>query len=354
MGPARTILHIDMDCFYAAIEVRDQPHLAGTPVAVGGRSHRRGVLTTANYEARKFGCRSAMPTFQALRLCPQLTVLPVRFDVYREESRRIRAILEAFSGVIEPLSLDEAYVDVSHLRSRGTHVAAEIRARIREETGLTASAGVAPNKFLAKVASDWNKPDGQFELGEADVAGFMESLPASRIWGVGKRTAERLEARGVRTCGDLQRWTLIELTREFGKFGLDLYQLCRGRDDRPVVPDRERKSLSTERTFAEDLESWEVARTKLGSILAELRTDHQAGHADRRVVKAFVKVRFSDFRSTTAECLARDIHGAVHERLLAEAWERRGTRRVRLIGAGIRFASRGAVTEQMELEGISG
>jgi DNA polymerase-4 len=354
MAAARTILHVDMDCFYAAIEVREHPHLAGTPVAVGGRSHRRGVLTTANYEARRFGCRSAMPTFQALRLCPQLTVLPVRFDLYREESRRVRGILEVFSGLIEPLSLDEAYVDVSHLRSRGGSVAAEIRARIREETGLTASAGVAPNKFLAKVASDWRKPDGQFELTEEDVPGFMETLPTSRIWGVGKRTADRLAARGVRTCGELQRWSLLDLTREFGKFGLDLHRLCRGQDDRPVVPDRERKSVSTERTFPEDVESLEEARAKLGDLLDELRGDLRSGHADRLIVKAFVKLRFSDFRSTTAEGPAREIVPGLHDRLLADAWERRGGCRVRLIGAGVRFAPRAAGPEQLELAGFSG
>jgi len=348
MPAARTIVHIDMDCFYAAIEVREYPHLAGTPVAVGGRSTHRGVLTTANYEARKFGCRSAMPAFKALRLCPHLTILPVRFDLYRAESQRIQGIFEAFTGLIEPLSLDEAYLDVTHLRSRGGHVAAEIRARIFEETRLTASAGIAPNKFLAKVASDLNKPNGQYEVLEAEIPAFMQDLPATKIWGVGKRTAERLEALGVRTCGDLQCWKLPALTREFGKFGLDLYQLCRGQDDRLVLPDRERKSVSTERTFSEDVTSLHDGMEKLESILEELTADLASGHTDRRIAKSFVKLKFSDFRSTTAECAARSVEPDAYGRLLEEAWSRRGEQNVRLIGAGVRFASM-CVAEQLEL-----
>jgi DNA polymerase-4 len=348
MASARTIIHIDMDCFYAAIEVREHPHLRGKPVAVGGRSSQRGVLTTANYEARKFGCRSAMPAFKALRLCPHLTILPVRFELYRAESRRIREIFDCFTGLVEPLSLDEAYLDVSHLRSSGAYVAAEIRARIFEQSHLTASAGIAPNKFLAKVASDFNKPNGQFELAPADVEPFVRELPASRIWGVGERTSARLLALGVRTCGDLQRWSLPALTKEFGKFGVELYQLCRGQDDRPVTPDRERKSLSTERTYSEDVSDVAEAGEKLESILEELVADHANGHADRRIIKSFVKLKFSDFQSTTAECPARSIEAATYASLLREAWERRGERNVRLIGAGIRFAPAG-MAEQLEL-----
>jgi DNA polymerase-4 len=348
MASRRTIIHIDMDCFYAAIEVREHPHLAGTPVAVGGRSTHRGVLTTANYEARKFGCRSAMPAYKALRLCPHLTILPVRFDLYRAESGRIREIYEDFTGLVEPLSLDEAYLDVSHLRSTGGHVASEIRVRIWERTRLTASAGIAPNKFLAKVASDLNKPNGQFELAVDQIPSFMAELPASKIWGVGERTAARLQALGVRTCGDLQRWELPALTREFGKFGVDLYHLCRGADDRAVVPDRERKSLSTERTYSEDVTELSEASERLESILEELIADHATGSADRRIVKSFVKLKFSDFQSTTAECPARSIEPAAYDRLLEEAWGRRGTRNIRLIGAGIRFAPPG-MAEQLEL-----
>lgn len=343
----RTIIHVDMDCFYAAIEVREHPHLAGKPVAVGGSSSRRGVLTTANYEARRYGCRSAMSTFKALRLCPHLTVLPVRFELYRAESQRIRQIFEDFTGWIEPLSLDEAYLDVSHLRSGGASVAAEIRARIFEETRLTASAGIASNKFLAKVASDLNKPNGQLEIAPGEVEAFVRELPAAKIWGVGKRTAERLQSLGVRTCGDLQRWDLAGLTREFGKFGVDLYRLCRGQDERPVTPDRERKSLSNERTFAEDLEELGEALEKLEMIVEELALDWSERFRDRRIAKSFVKLKFSDFQTTTAECPARSLERGAYVGLLEQAWKRRGRRTVRLLGAGIRFAPVG-MAEQLE------
>lgn len=345
----RKIVHVDMDCFYAAIEEREEPALRGKPVAVGGRSRERGVLTTANYEARKFGCRSAMPVFKAMQLCPYLILLPVRFELYQAESARIREILRRFTPVIEPLSLDEAYLDLSHLKSSPGLVAAEIRAQIWEDRGLRASAGVAPNKFLAKVASDWRKPNGQYEIRPEDVPEFMMDLPVRRIWGVGKRTAEKLEGLGVRTCGDLQRWELRRLTREFGKFGVDLFQLCRGEDERPVVPNRERKSLSNERTFAEDLERVEEGRTQLAVLLEELRAE-LAGPADeRRVVKCFVKLKFHDFRTTTVECAGTGAEDWVFENLLEEGWNRGKGRRVRLLGAGVRFADVASGGTQMQL-----
>src|SRR5215210_470784 len=186
----RKIIHLDMDCFHAAIEVRDHPELRGFPVAVGGCS-RRGVLTTANYEARVFGVRSGMPTWMALEKCPGLVVMPMRFDVYRAETERIREIFRAFTELIEPLSLDEAYLDVTHIPHEPAAIAAEIRARIFETTELTASAGIGPNKLVAKIASDWNKPNGQFEV--RDVGEFMRDLPVRKIWGIGRVSAEKLE-----------------------------------------------------------------------------------------------------------------------------------------------------------------
>ena len=217
-----------MDCFYAAIEVRDDPALRGKPVAVGGVS--RGVLTTANYEARKFG--SAMPTFKALQLCPDLVVRPTRFDVYKEESQKIGRIFHRFTDLVEPLSLDEAYLDVTDHGEEGAAVASRIRGQIEEETGLTASAGIAPNKLLAKIASDWNKPDGQFEIKPGEIEEFMEHLPVTRLHGVGRKTAEKLFAIEVRTCGDLQCLSKLELAEQFGSWGLELYLLCRGREGR--------------------------------------------------------------------------------------------------------------------------
>jgi DNA polymerase-4 len=244
------IIHIDMDCFYAAIEERDDPSLRGKPVGVAGKA-RRSVLTTANYEARKYGCRSAMPVFKALELCPHLVLVPVRFDHYRGESARIRAIFGRFTDLIEPLSLDEAFLDVSHLQSAAASVAREIRAQIFEETGLTASAGISTNKMIAKIASDWHKPNGQFEVTAAEIPAFIAALPVSRLWGVGRKMSEKLAALGVTTCAELQRFDQLELSRRFGKWGLELWELCRGIDARPVTPDRTRKSLSSEMTFAE-------------------------------------------------------------------------------------------------------
>lgn len=327
-----------MDCFYAAIEMRENPELVGKPIAVGGRSPR-GVLTTANYEARKFGCRSAMPGWKALELCPQLIILPVRFDLYREASKQVRGVFARFTDLIEPLSLDEAYLDVSHLRSAGATIAAEVRAQIFEETRLTASAGIAPNKFLAKIASDWQKPNGQFEIRTEEIADFVQQLPVRKIWGVGQRTAEKLERLGAKTCGDLQAWPLTSLTREFGKFGVALYRLSRGEDERPVNPDRERKSLSNERTFFDDLDSLEDCVGALTRIYEELVEDYRSKCSDRRIAKSFIKLKFNDFKTTTAECGAGDLAFETYQQLLDEAWSRRDGRTVRLIGAGVRFAS---------------
>ncbi|MEY3897175.1 MAG: polymerase, partial [Verrucomicrobiota bacterium] len=241
-----------MDCFYAAIEERENPALRGKPVGVGG-SERRGVLTTANYEARKFGCRSAMPVFKALALCPHLILVPVQFDLYRAVSSRIRAIFGRFTELIEPLSLDEAYLDVTHLQSSGAAIAREIRAQILEETGLTASAGISSNKLIAKIASDWHKPNGQKQVAEDEIPAFMAALPVGRIWGVGKKMREKLTALGIETCADLQQLDQIELSQRFGKWGIELWHLCRGIDDRAVTPDRTRKSVSSETTFSENI-----------------------------------------------------------------------------------------------------
>ncbi len=223
--PVRRIIHLDMDCFYAAIEVRDKPELAGKPVAVGGARDQRGVLTTCNYEARKFGLRSAMPTFKALQRCPDLIVMPTRFEVYRRESAKIREILLRFTPLVEPLSLDEAFLDVSRHDGDPAALAQIIRQLILQNTRLTASAGIAPNKMLAKIASDWNKPNGQFEIRPEDIAGFMQELPVQKLWGIGTKSAEKFARLGIRTCGELQRCSRIQLHEWFGKFGLELY-LC--------------------------------------------------------------------------------------------------------------------------------
>jgi DNA polymerase-4 len=345
----RKIIHIDMDCFYAAIEERENPSLRGRPLAVAGSS-RRGVLTTANYEARKYGCRSAMPVFKALELCPALTLVPVRFDLYRSESARIRAIFGRFTEVIEPLSLDEAYLDVSHLRSAGAAVAREIRAQIREETGLTASAGISSNKLISKIASDWNKPDGQFEVKPEAIPSFVAALPVGRLWGVGGKMRARLAALGVETCADLQKLDRIELARRFGKWGVELWHLCRGIDESPVTPDRTRKSLSSETTFSENVRVLPGLIGPMRAMIEGLAEDLAAKHADRVIRSLVVKLKFADFARTTAERAWHTLDVAVFGELLEEAWRRGDNRSVRLLGVGVRFEDPRA-NEQLEFFG---
>jgi len=340
----RKIIHCDCDCFYAAIEMRDDPALVGRPVAVGGRAETRGVIATCNYEARAFGVHSAMPTARALHRCPQLILLAPDFERYRAASRQILAIYRDYTPLVEPLSLDEAYLDVSGVeRCRGsaTLMAQEIRARIHAEVGITASAGIAPNKFIAKVASDWNKPDGQFVVRPEEVDAFVAALPVKKIFGVGKVTAEKLSRLGVNTCGELRAWSAAELTREFGSFGASLYRLCRGIDERPVQPDRVRKSLSVETTYTPDLRDLASCRSALLALLEDFRRRFERAQDRPPVHKAFVKVRFADFSRTTAECVSSAPDEGVWLRLLDEA-HARSPLAVRLLGVGVRFAAEAA------------
>lgn len=333
----RNIIHLDMDCFYAAIEVRDRPALRKEPVAVGGRS-ARGVLTTCNYAARAFGIHSAMPTFMALQKCPHLIILPVRFDAYRCESQRIREIMNEYTESIEPLSLDEAYLDVSHLDRSPVSIARELRQRIHATTGLVASAGVAPNKMLAKIASDWKKPDGLFHLEPSDIDSFMLDLPVSKIWGIGKKTAARLANMEIETCAQLQRLSVIDLRHLFGKFGAELHDLCRGIDSRPVTSDRIRKSMSVERTFQENLDTFDQCAEKMRSIFQELQEDLFQSKIDRPIAKCFAKAKFSDFTRTTVERSGIPISVESAIDLVEEAFGRKALP-VRLLGLGVRFAT---------------
>jgi DNA polymerase-4 len=330
------IIHLDMDCFYAAVEMRERPQLAGRPVAVGGGA-RRGVVTTCNYEARKFGVHSAMPGFQAKERCPHLVFLPVRFDLYRAESARIRHILRDYTPLVEPLSLDEAYLDVTGLDRYAWDIAKEIRKRIFDETHLTSSAGIAPNKMLAKIASDWRKPNGQFAIIPDQVEAFMRNLPVRKIWGVGPKSAGKFEQRGIRTCGDLQKFTLSELVQRYGKWGNELYYLCRGRDDRKVEPNQVRKSLSNECTFPDNLTTLEECQRAMDILVAELHEDVRAKASDRQIDKAFVKVKFADFTRTTRECISEKPTREIYQTLLIEA-RQRSPQPVRLLGSGVRFA----------------
>ena len=334
----RKIIHIDMDCYYAAIECRDDPRVASKPVGVGGQS-ARGVLTTCNYIAREYGCRSAMPVFQALKLCPDLVLKPVRFDVYREESRKIREIFARHTDLIEPLSLDEAYLDVSHRNEYAWDIAKQIRSEIFETTRLTASAGIAPNKMLAKIASDWNKPNGQFAVLPDQIESFMRDLPLRKLWGIGPKTTQRLHTLGYETCGQIQPLEITDLHQIFGhKWSHEIYNLCRGIDERPVQTSRERKSMSVERTYPEDLPTIQACEAELPDLLDELRRDLAKRPDKTPYTKIVLKLKFSDFQRTTKERIANDLTVAAFSPLLAEAFER-NPNAVRLMGVGVRFPS---------------
>lgn len=335
----RKIIHIDMDCFYAAIEVRDNPSLANLPVAVGGQPEERSVLCTCNYIARKFGVRSAMASAYALRLCPNLIILPVNMPKYREASTRIQEIFKEYTELIEPLSLDEAYLDVSdsaHCHGSATWIAEEIRKKIFAATQLTASAGIAPNKFLAKIASGWNKPNGQFVIRPGDVTEFVKELSVEKLFGVGKVTAEKLHRNGLKTCADVHKLTLHELIHHYGKLGKQLYEQSRGIDHRPVDPNRLRKSLSVERTFIHDIEMNGNCRSILTELHGMLITRLQKYAPDRQIKNQYLKIKSSEFKLSTLE---RSCHEATldeYQNMLQElAARERGS--IRLLGLGVHF-----------------
>ena len=264
----RKIIHIDMDAFYASVEQRDRPEYRGRPIAVG-YDGPRGVVATASYEARPYGVHSALSSVLAKRLCPELIFVPARFDVYKAVSRQIRAIFGEYTELVEPLSLDEAFLDVSHVRS-ATLVAREIKARILAETGLTASAGISVNKMLAKIASDYRKPDGLFTIPPERIEEFVAGLPVERFFGIGEVTAEKMHRLGIRTGADLRLWNEAALVQQFGKAGHSYYGYARGIDEREVTPNRVRKSLGAETTFAEDTDDREQLRLELSAVREEV------------------------------------------------------------------------------------
>jgi len=350
--PVRKIIHVDMDAFYASVEQRDDPELRGKPVAVGGG--HRGVVAAASYEARKFGVRSAMPSVTARRRCPELIFVKPRFDVYREVSQQIRAIFACYTDRIEPLSLDEAYLDVSEDRlglGSARAIAEDIRRRIREETGLTASAGVSYCKFIAKLASDFRKPDGLIVIRPDQGEAFVAALPVSRFHGVGPVTARKMEQLGIHTGADLRRWSLPELEGRFGSSGRWYFNICRGIDEREVKPDRPYKSVSAERTFDEDL-------TDPRRLAAEL--ERIAGYAWARVERAEVagrtvtlKVKFGDFtiitRSRSFPSAVADQYAfATAGQALLEALHPL-SKGIRLLGLGLHNLSEGLTEAPIQL-----
>lgn len=330
----RKIIHIDMDCFYAAVEMRDNPHLQHRPIAIGGAVARRGVIATCNYPARQFGVHSAMPTAQALKLCPDLVLIQGRMEVYKAISAQIRTIFEAFTPLVEPLSLDEAYLDVSdcaYCHGSATLMAEEIRRQIFVQTKLTASAGVAPNKFLAKIASDENKPDGIFVIQPDQVVSFAQQLQLNKIPGVGPRTWQRLQEFGLFTGADVLQVSAGQMQQWFGKFGPILHQRAQGIDERAVEPTQIRKSIGIEHTYASDLSQPEQCLEALVAQLPQLR--------ERIAQRAFdgvqVKLKFHDFTQTTVACRSSGLYISQLQALVEKAYQRGRGKRVRLVGLSV-------------------
>lgn len=357
MERPRKIIHIDMDAFYASVEQRDNPALKGRPVAVGGQPQKRGVIAAASYEARKYGVRSAMSSYKAVRLCPQLILMPPRFDAYKQVSGHIHGIFSEYTDVIEPLSLDEAYLDVTENKkgiASATQIAREIKARIRQDTGLTASAGVSYNKFLAKIASDMDKPDGLFVIRPSQAEAFIEKLPVGDFYGIGQKTAPRLKALGFHTGADLKVLTLQELERLFGSGAEFYYDLLRGRDDRPVESEWIRKSVGAENTFETDLEDPEEMLGHLEPLAAEIVGWMERSRTFGRTLT--LKVKYADFQQVTRSrtvpepiCTVQDMLALAKELLaLTEA----GPRKVRLLGLSMSKLGDPTITE-MGMEGLS-
>ena len=326
-----------MDAFFASIEQRDHPEWRGKPLAVGGSS-RRGVVAAASYEARQYGVKSAMPSSVAVRLCPHLIFAKSRFGVYREVSEQVRAIFYDYTDLVEPLSLDEAYLDVSdHPMRSATLIAQEIRQRIYTDTGLTASAGVSFCKFLAKIASDVNKPDGMTVITPAEAPAFLEGLPIERFHGIGKVTARKMQRLGIRTGKELKAWSLLDLAKRFGKLGRKYYDLVRANDTRPVRPSRTRKSIGAERTFSEDLRTVNQMEDAVKMIAERIVTRMADKQNSGRTLT--LKLRTPDFNTitrsktyaqplTTLDALSSAGIALLHENLPPEM-------RVRLLGLSV-------------------
>ncbi len=347
----RKIIHCDCDCFFAAVEIRDNPKYKNQPLAVGGQPDQRGVISTCNYVARKFGIHSAMASATAIKLCKNLIIIRPNMDKYRIASQQIMSIYKEYTKIIEPLSLDEAFLDVTDVEKcngSATLMAKEIRQKIKQRVGITASAGVAANKFLAKVASDWNKPDGQFVILPQQTDEFVAKLPVKKLFGVGKVTSEKMANMGIETCLDLQQLSSYELVAKFGNFGSHLYQICRGIDHREVKNERVRKSLSVENTFINDLHSLEECKAQLPPLYEKFLSRAEKIDNIPTIHKLFVKIKFFDFTNTTIECVAAEPNYNIFLELLSKA-AKRENKAVRLIGIGVRFEEKKETSNQMEL-----
>lgn len=351
----RRILHVDMDAFFASVEQRDHPELRGRPVAVGGSPGGRGVVAAASYEARAFGVRSAMSAGKAARLCPTLQFVRPRFEVYKAVSQAVFTIFRSITPHVEGLSLDEAFLDVTdHLAEHGTAraVAEHIRTRIREEVGLTASAGVAPLKFVAKIASGYRKPDGLTVVAPSRVREFLHPLPVGKIWGVGPKSSVRLHAHGLHTIGDIARQDPLAMLEAFGGWGEQIWRMSQGIDPRRVRAHRSRRSRSAERTFADDISDLPTLESHVERLAERVGSGlRKAGEEGDTVV---LKVRYADFTTITRSRMLRapthapDVLAQVARRLLRER-SAAGRRPVRLLGVGVRVRSAPPPTRQLRL-----
>ena len=335
----RKIIHIDMDCYYAAVEMRDNPEYRDVPLAIGGSSDRRGVIATCNYQARKFGVRSAMATAHALKLCPELVLAPGRMALYSEISQQIREIFSRYTDKIEPLSLDEAYLDVSDsnlFSGSATLIAEDIRRVIFEETQLTASAGVAPCKFVAKIASDENKPNGICVVTPDKLDNFVIKLPLGKIPGVGKVTLAKLNNMGLYNCADVRQFPFKDLVKRFGKFGSVIWDRSHGLDNRNLSLTRQRKSVGVERTLAEDIHSHDECLKMINSLfpLLEQRLNKTQAH----IQSQGIKLKFSDFQQTTVEHKCQVLDKNYFLKLLTEGLSRQANRGIRLVGLHVALA----------------
>lgn len=338
-----------MDCFYAQVEMRDRPELTHVPLAIGGAPGTRSVLCTSNYVARKFGVKSAMPSDYAMRLCPQLVILPPNFRKYEEASGIIQNIFSKYSDKVETVSLDEAYLDVS-FSVNATEIGQKIQADIFKATGLTASVGIAPNKFLAKIASDWKKPNGFFVIKPQEIENFVKDLPVKFIPGVGKKGLQNLESLGIKTCKDIRQYPPEVLALSFGKFSLDLFYYSKGIDERPVHSEWERKSLSVENTFLTDMTDPNEMRLYLEELILEMKdrvAEHLEDEPHKKIKKIFVKVKYNDFKQSTSEetLIPFEFNESLFDKMvnidhyyrLLNVSLAKKTGPVRLLGVGVRF-----------------
>ena len=337
------IIHVDMDSFYASVEIKERPELKFKPVAVAGSSENRGVVTTCNYIARKFGIRSAMPSVTAKRLCPEIIFLPVNMEKYRAISKETHKIYKCYTKIIEPISLDEAYLDVTdseYCQGDPEEMARQIRQKIFEDLGITASAGISSNKFLAKIASDWNKPNGQFSIPDKDIQSFILKVNIRKIYGVGEKTEILLNKHGIQTCSDLQKLSKESLVKLLGKYGCTLYSLSRGIDNRLVEDDKISKSLSVEDTYVKDLTNYDQAANELNKLYLELKKRlSKEIHKDRLIKSCFIKVKFNNFKLITMQTSSQKTDYLVYLNLL-EKTLLTNKKPIRLLGIGVQFDNR--------------